>query len=397
MSIRTIQDPINSIQLENVNYNFGFLFNYLRSLSGGNEIGDLINRINQALVDGQNIQNTAQGLIDELTPLLNELNEAISEVGELKYSGVWNDSENYKTLNIVSYDGSSYIARQDNSNITPSEGEIWGVISQRGQQGIRGEKGDTGRGLIILGLVANVSDLPATANDGDAYLVEGTNTNNLYVWIDNQFVDVGPFGNSGLSKATQTQAVEGTDDEAYMTPLRVNDVTGTISNLQTNEKSNLVGATNELKNDLDSFFGQYEYQTAVVSSRTIQLNAPSNSRRLPFILNDSIETGTTINVSVDNGTTSLPLRNFDGTDVTQLDAGLLEVLAEATFFTLVSKKGISQSDLQPLINVANEYESNEQTLRQAYVNTINALYPNANLNNDSSFNDILNYLNTLIP
>ena len=397
MSIRTIQDPINSIQLENVNYNFGFLFNYLRTLSSQEDINGIVDSIRQALTNVENLENTAEGLINELTLLLNQLNEAISEAGELKFSGAWSNTENYKTLNIVSYNGGSYIAKQDNSNVVPVEGEFWGQIAQQGAQGIRGEKGDPGQGLIILGLVPDVSSLPSTANPGDAYLVENSNSNRLYVWIDNQFVDVGPFGNSGLSKATQTQAVEGTDDETYMTPLRVNDVTGTISNLQTNEKSNLVGATNELKNDLDSFFGQYEYQTAVVSSRTIQLNAPSNSRRLPFILNDSIETGTTINVSVDNGTTSLPLRNFDGTDVTQLDAGLLEVLAEATFFTLVSKKGISQSDLQPLINVANEYESNEQTLRQAYVNTINALYPNANLNNDSSFNDILNYLNTLIP
>lgn len=128
MSIRIIQDPINTEQLENVNYNFGFLFNYLRSLSQG-DLMDLIDRINEDLI----------------------------KVEELKFLGPWQNIDEYKTLNIVSYDGGSWIALRDNTGITPVEGDDWAVVATKGEPGDRDETHFTGTNLIANGNFTNGS------------------------------------------------------------------------------------------------------------------------------------------------------------------------------------------------------------------------------------------------
>ncbi|QCZ50927.1 hypothetical protein [Levilactobacillus brevis] len=54
---------------------------------------------------------------------------------------------------------------------------------------LQGPKGDTGAGLDIKGQVASVSTLPATATEGDGYLVN----EELYVWTNGAWKDCGPI------------------------------------------------------------------------------------------------------------------------------------------------------------------------------------------------------------
>lgn len=59
-------------------------------------------------------------------------------------------------------------------------GRIKGDKGDKGERGEKGEKGDAGNPLIIQGNVETVSELPTTAEYGDAFIVDG----DLYVWRD---------------------------------------------------------------------------------------------------------------------------------------------------------------------------------------------------------------------
>lgn len=52
----------------------------------------------------------------------------------------------------------------------------------------------TGKGLTIVGIVDDVSDLPSSAQDFDAYLVGEDDPYNAYMWDGTSWVDLGPVG-----------------------------------------------------------------------------------------------------------------------------------------------------------------------------------------------------------
>lgn len=84
-----------------------------------------------------------------------------------------------------------------------------GATGPQGPQGIQGPKGDTGQGLEIKGKVDTTSQLPATASEGDGYLV----AEELYIWTDNEWKDCGqiqgPAGKDGKDGATGPQGPKG--------------------------------------------------------------------------------------------------------------------------------------------------------------------------------------------
>ena len=84
-----------------------------------------------------------------------------------------------------------------------------GVQGPKGDQGIQGPKGDTGKGLEIKGEVDTTSQLPATASEGDGYLV----AEELYIWTNNAWKDCGqiqgPAGKDGKDGATGPQGPQG--------------------------------------------------------------------------------------------------------------------------------------------------------------------------------------------
>lgn len=81
-----------------------------------------------------------------------------------------------------------------------------GVQGPKGDQGIQGPKGDTGQGLEIKGKVDTTSQLPATASEGDGYLV----AEELYIWTNSAWKDCGQIqGPAGKDGATGPQGPKG--------------------------------------------------------------------------------------------------------------------------------------------------------------------------------------------
>ena len=72
-----------------------------------------------------------------------------------------------------------------------------GAQGPKGDTGPAGADGKDGTGVSILGTVASESELPATGNSGDAYMIDG----NLWVWDGTQWTNVGtvqgPKGDTG--------------------------------------------------------------------------------------------------------------------------------------------------------------------------------------------------------
>ncbi|NMG39804.1 hypothetical protein GRZ55_11170 [Chelativorans sp. ZYF759] len=92
-----------------------------------------------------------------------------------------------------------------------------GEPGPKGDQGDIGPKGDDGSSVNILGTLANVSELPASGDIGDGYVIDG----DLWVWnaTDEEFVNVGPIqgpqGEKGDQGDTGKSAYELAVDEGY--------------------------------------------------------------------------------------------------------------------------------------------------------------------------------------
>lgn len=158
-----------------------------------------------------------------------------------------------------------------------------------------------------------------------------------------------------------------------------------LSGLATKEEVQTLGtALNEHKAD-------YMYQIPSIVGAQIRLNRLSNTNRLFFKLENDL-TGD-ITISTDNGETSKPLQDIEGNQITQLDKGFVEVVADATFFTLRNKGGLSGVDKQDLIDIVNEAERNESDLKQLFIDDINS--KGASLVDNATWFDALNALSNM--
>lgn len=104
-----------------------------------------------------------------------------SLINNLKSRGPWNSTTDFKTNNLAEANGKTYIALQDHINKPVTDKSYWALFADQGVKGDRGEKGDTGAALSILGKLTDPSQLPPTGTAGDAYTVNGE----LYVWSEN--------------------------------------------------------------------------------------------------------------------------------------------------------------------------------------------------------------------
>jgi hypothetical protein len=104
------------------------------------------------------------------------------------YREEYNDLTEYKRNNVVSYRGSSYMAKQNTLGNLPTDNTFWGLIAEKGEQGT---------GLNILGSLNDESELPSTGDIGSAYLINGY----LFVWDGTGWQNAGnikgPKGDTG--------------------------------------------------------------------------------------------------------------------------------------------------------------------------------------------------------
>ncbi|MGE7545071.1 tail fiber protein [Sporosarcina newyorkensis] len=133
---------------------------------------------------------------------------SVTDIENLEGAGEYDASTQYKKNNIVRFDGSAYIAVIDSIGKPVTDGTHWrklvskgdpgprGVDGPKGEKGDSGEKGETGAGVKIIGSLASEDELPASANEGDGYLIPGTDSTgnpvkNIYVWDGTAWVNAG--------------------------------------------------------------------------------------------------------------------------------------------------------------------------------------------------------------
>ena len=103
----------------------------------------------------------------------------------------------------------------------------------------------------------SLSDFPATGEDGKIYIAKDTNLS--YRWGSSEYVVISPSLALGSTSSTAYRGDWGAEDRAAI---------GTLSTLNTTEKSNLVGAINELKTDSDAKQGTLTFDSAPTSGST---------------------------------------------------------------------------------------------------------------------------------
>lgn len=112
--------------------------------------------------------------------------------------GVYDVSETYNRLDIVEYEGSSYLVLADGvAGVTPAAGTSYMLLAGRGPQGekgatgdpgpqgVQGEPGKDGTSFVIKGIYASLEELQAahpTGVPGDAYAVGTAEENQVYLW-----------------------------------------------------------------------------------------------------------------------------------------------------------------------------------------------------------------------
>lgn len=100
----------------------------------------------------------------------------------------------------------------------------------------------------------SLSDFPATGEDGKIYIAKDTNLS--YRWGSSEYVVISPSLALGSTSSTAYRGDWGAEDRAAI---------GTLSTLNTTEKSNLVGAINELKTASDTKQGTLTFDSSPTS------------------------------------------------------------------------------------------------------------------------------------
>ncbi|MFJ7951276.1 collagen-like protein [Lysinibacillus sp. NPDC096418] len=311
ISLHTTQSPISRSERSKINENWNRIIAGLTNLQtqinilADGEVDELLNQLNQAVVDANiavqqaiELNNTAtqeaidtnnaalQAALQTISISLVDLNNAITNanvatesaneatsntylavqdainatqdaltsitdmqnfVNQLSGKLEYNNDTQYLKNNIVTLNGSGYIALQNTKgNVPPDLPTIsnahWQLLAEKGEKGDKGEQGETGTGINVRGSLKSVDDLPATGDVGDAYLIDG----NLYVWSGVVWEDAGNIkgpkgdkGDKGDAGATGPQGPAGADADISEITQVVTELKQTATNHFTNEDDHL--------------------------------------------------------------------------------------------------------------------------------------------------------------
>lgn len=147
--------------------------------------------------------------------------------------GTWNANTVYYRLDAVVHNGSSWLAKKQNTGQMPAEGsDAWQLLAERGADGRQGIDGAPGKGLTIIGHFDTVENLEASVTmpePGDAYSVGTVNPYDIYTydgvllsWLNNGPLqgmegpqgpkgdrgDVGPRGPAGSDASVTDENIK---------------------------------------------------------------------------------------------------------------------------------------------------------------------------------------------
>ena len=132
--------------------------------------------------------------------------------------GTYSNETAYKRLDVVEYEGSSYLFLKDSTGIAPTgDGEVTMLLAKRGKdftyddftpeqlaglKGEKGDKGDLGKGFTILGYYGTLDLLKeaiTTPEPGDAYGIGVAAPYDIYVFdgVTNDWVNNGMLSGGG--------------------------------------------------------------------------------------------------------------------------------------------------------------------------------------------------------
>lgn len=312
-----------------------------------------------------------------------------------KYSdkGFWSEATTYQKWNTISYDGQTFRSKQDgNLNHIPigNVDDLWWTLTAR--------KGDKGIGINLypMGIYSNstpylVNHLvsyggslyycitPTTGNAPSipssywavlqtnvAPVISNTVPTDLVdglIWIDISTTDnVMKYydGANTVWKVIGNTAgqISLSDSNGRFTATNVEDAlqelagegrtTQTIKSVD--DKIGVLNGSGEVvekanKSDFTALKTDIEYQTPTLSGTQIQLIRQGTTKILKFYLSADLSGGN-ITISLDAGSTSVPLKDIDGIQLTSLNKGYVEVVDNTTFFTYAPKGGAVKIDGQ---------------------------------------------------
>ncbi|MFS0817073.1 peptidase G2 autoproteolytic cleavage domain-containing protein [Lysinibacillus sp. 1P01SD] len=181
--------------------------------------------------------NTATGNANQATQAAQIATDAINvvlpNVTGLVNLKEWSIETQYKKNNFVTLEGNGYMALRDNKGVKPPSFPVlsnadWAMFVQKG------EKGEQGTGVRILGTLPDESALPPLGEPGDAYLING----DLYVWSDttNDWTNVGtikgPKGDTGPQGPQGEQGPPGQDADLTEVNQEIANLQQTVTNNQ---------------------------------------------------------------------------------------------------------------------------------------------------------------------
>lgn len=143
------------------------------------------------------------------------------------------------------------------------------------------------------------------------------------------------------------------------------------------EVNNVKEKASDNEQSLTTHLADNMYQIPTIEGTQIRINRLSNTDRLFFKLDNDL-TGD-ITISTDSGATDKPLLDIEENQVTQLEKGFVEVVADADFFIL-RNRGISADDRQALIDIVNEAERNESDLKTQFIDAVNEVDTDGGIN-----------------
>ncbi|MGE7092524.1 peptidase G2 autoproteolytic cleavage domain-containing protein [Lysinibacillus sp. NPDC048646] len=215
---------------EKANYAEGKAILAQEAADNANQEASNLSQLKIDVVQATQHANTATGNANQATQAAqtatNAINVVLPNVTGLVNLKEWTIDTQYKKNNFVTLEGNGYMALRDNKGVRPPSLPVlsnadWAMFVQKG------EKGEQGTGVRILGTLGDESALPPTGEPGDAYLING----DLYVWSEttNDWTNVGtikgPKGDTGPQGPEGPQGPPGQDAD-------LTEVNQEIANLQ---------------------------------------------------------------------------------------------------------------------------------------------------------------------
>lgn len=147
--------------------------------------------------------------------------------------GEYDSTLSYLKLDVVTYNGSSYLAKDDVAvGVLPTNTTYWQVIAEKGDKGDRGDRGQTGNGIASIQKTAtsgNVDTYTITFTDGNTTTFEVVNAN----IIDSKSVI--PSTTNGWSERLLVEIFSEVNTTLTRHELRIKDVERAVGLLEEEE------------------------------------------------------------------------------------------------------------------------------------------------------------------